>query len=110
RALAVRLARRRLRWRSLPADAQTVRRLHVLAGLSVADIVSVVDIPEETVAAHLADAGPVSWASVRQPPVTRVLGRARQRLTRRRTLAAAAVAVLVVGVVVPLLRVTPPER
>lgn len=110
RTLAVRLARRRLRWRRLPADAQTVRRLHVLAGLSVADIVSVVDIPEETVAAHLADAGPVSWASVRQPPLTRVLGRARQRLARRRTLAAAAVAVLAVGVVVPLLRVTPPER
>jgi photosystem II stability/assembly factor-like uncharacterized protein len=109
RALAVRLARRRLWWR-LPSDAETVRRLHVLAGLSATAIASIVDISEEDAAAYLTEAGPVSWASVRQPPVTRVLGRARQRLARRRTLAAAAVAVLVVGVAVPLLRVAPPER
>ncbi|MGH3759447.1 WD40/YVTN/BNR-like repeat-containing protein [Actinophytocola sp.] len=119
RTVVVRLARRRLRWRasrtmldhlrrrepSAGRDRATVRRLHDLAGLSADTIASIVDIPVATVEAHLADAGPVSWASVRQPSVTRVLERSRQRGTRRRMLAGAAVAVLVLAVAVPLLRV-----
>jgi hypothetical protein len=47
---------------------------------------------------------------MRQPSVVRVLERSRQRAVRRRMLAAAAVAVLVVGVAVPVLRAgTPPD-
>jgi hypothetical protein len=118
RAVVVRLARRRLRWRALqvprarpaaPSARETVRRLHRLAGLPTETIASVVDTPVETVESYLVDAEPVSWAGVRQPVVTRVVERARLRAARARTLGVAAVAVLVVGVAVPLLRVGSPE-
>ena len=119
RALVVRLARRRLRWRALagrvrrgsataPSERATVLALHDPAGLPPDTIASIMDIPVSAVESYLAGAGPVSWASVRQPVVTRVLDRARLRATRRRMLAGAAVAVLAVGAVVPLLRVEPP--
>jgi DNA-directed RNA polymerase specialized sigma24 family protein len=118
RTLVVRLARRRLRWRALadrvrrrpptvPSERATVLRLHDPAGLPPETIASIVDIPVADVTAYLAGAGPVSWASVRQPVVTRVLDRVRLRRTRRRMLAGAAVAVLAAGAVVPLLRVEP---
>jgi hypothetical protein len=116
RADVVRRARRRQRWRALPhrppaidRGAEAVR-LHRLAGLSPETIASIVDLPVDAVEAALADAGPVSWASVRQPVVDRVLARATQRATRKRMLAVAAAAVVVLAVVVPLLRVkeTPP--
>jgi hypothetical protein len=113
RAEVVRRARRRQRWRALPhrpaidRDAEAVR-LHRLAGLPPETIASVVDLPADAVAAALADAGPVSWASVRQPVVDRIRVRAAQRTSRKRTLAAALAAIVVLAVVVPLLRVEEP--
>ena len=121
RALVVRLARRRLRWRAVagqiprrpsttPSERATVLALHDPAGLTPATIASIMDIPVATVESYLTGAAPVSWASVRQPVVTRVLARVQLRATRVRMLAGAAVAVLVAGAVVPLLRVEPPTQ
>jgi hypothetical protein len=109
----VRLARRRLWWRALPRRPEppgrrVVERLHRLAGLPPEAIASIVDIPAATVVEYLADAGPVSWASVRQPVVARVRDRAAQKTSRRRMLTMAAVAAVVVSVAVPLLRVEEP--
>jgi DNA-directed RNA polymerase specialized sigma24 family protein len=111
RAEVVRRARGRQRWRALPhrppvidREAEAVR-LHRLAGLPPAAIASTVDLPVAAVVAAVAEAGPVSWASVRQPVVDRVLARSAQRRTRTRMLAVAAVAVVMLAVAVPLLRV-----
>lgn len=114
RAQVVRLARRRLRWRSprcgravsLGSDAAV--RLHRLACLAPESIVSIVDISAAEVESALADAGPVSWASVRQPVVSRVLARSQQQVVRRRMLVGATVAAVVVGVAVPWLHVEEP--
>jgi len=111
RADVVRRARRRQRWRALPHRPPAIDRkaeairLHRLAGLSPDDIASIVDLPVDAVETAVAGAGPVSWASVRQPVVTRVRDRAAQRTTRKRMLVVATVAIAVLAVVVPLLRV-----
>lgn len=110
RAEVVRRARRWRQRRALPhrpavdRDGEAVR-LHRLAGLPPEVIASIVDLPVDAVAALVAEAGPVSWASVRQPVVAAVLVRSAQRTTRKRMLAVAAVAVVLLAVAVPLLRV-----
>lgn len=111
RAEVVRRVRRRQRWRALPHRAPAIDRegeavrLHRVAGLPPDTIASIVDLPVEAVTAAVAGAGPVSWASVPQPVVDRVLARSAQRTTRKRMLTVAAVAVVVLAVAVPLLRV-----
>ena len=78
---------------------------HHLAGRTDAEIATATDSREEDVAAALA----AVRAATPPPERTRLLARLRQQRVRRKTLAGAAVAVLLVGVAVPVLREAEPK-